>query len=98
DELIEKEEIIIKSVTAEPTDLIIEEEVKTIVPETKQPTIVGKIDLDALNKPKRGAKKKEEEVKTQEDTPKTKIKKAKKEEVTEEPSKKVEETTVAQIK
>lgn len=96
DELVEKEEIIIKTVKVEPVD--VKEEVKAAVPETKQPTVVGKIDLDALTKPKRGAKKKEEEVKTEEEAPKTKTKKAKKEETVEEAPKPVEEKIVAEIK
>jgi translation initiation factor IF-2 len=96
DELVEKEEIIIKSVKVEPVD--VKEEVKAAVPETKQPTVVGKIDLDALSKPKRGAKKKEEEVKAEEEAPKTKTKKAKKEETVEEAPKPVEEKIVAEVK
>lgn len=65
DEIIEKDEIIIKTVTVEPEDFI-KEEIKLNIPEPKQPTIVGKIDLDSLNKPKKGAKKKEEESKIEE--------------------------------
>ncbi len=95
DELPEKEEIIIKSLTAEPTDFI--EEIKTTAPETKQITVVGKIDLEAINKPKRGIKKKEEKIKTDEDTSKTKTKKVKKEEVPQEPVKKTEEKIIAQV-
>lgn len=65
DDVIEKDEIIIKTVTVEPEDFI-KEEIKLNIPEPKQPTIVGKIDLDSLNKPKKGAKKKEEESKVEE--------------------------------
>lgn len=95
DELVEKEEIIIKTVKVEPVDII--EEVKAAIPETKQPTVVGKIDLDAITKPKRGAKKKEEEKKAaEEEAPKTK--KTKKEEVVEEAPRPVEEKIVAEVK
>ena len=96
DDVVEKEEIIIKSVKVEPE--VLKEEVKAAVPETKQPTVVGKIDLDALTKPKRGAKKKEEEVKSEEEAPKTKGKKAKKEEIVEEAPKPVEEKIVIETK
>lgn len=96
DDVVEKEEIIIKSVKVEPE--VVKEEVKAAVPETKQPTVVGKIDLDALTKPKRGAKKKEEEVKSEEEAPKTKGKKAKKEEIVEEAPKPVEEKIVIETK
>lgn len=95
DELVDKEEIIIKTVKVEPVDII--EEVKAAIPETKQPTVVGKIDLDAITKPKRGAKKKEEEKKAaEEEAPKTK--KTKKEEVVQEAPRPVEEKIVAEVK
>lgn len=96
DDLVEKEEIIIKSIKVEPE--VVKKEIKGAVPETKQPTVVGKIDLDALTKTKRGAKKKEEEVKSEEEAPKTKGKKAKKEEIVEEASKPVEEKIVIETK
>lgn len=96
EEIVEKEEIIIKSVKVEPAE--IKEEVKAAAPETKQPTVVGKIDLDALTKPKRGAKKKEEAKTTEEELPKTKGKKSKKEEPVEEAPKPVEEKIVAETK
>lgn len=96
EESIEKDEIIIKTTTIEPTEF--KEEVKATVPETKQPTVIGKIDLDALTKPKRGSKKKEEEVKAEEEATKTKSKKAKKEAVAEETQKPIKEIIVSEIK
>ncbi|MFN4233783.1 MAG: translation initiation factor IF-2 [Bacteroidia bacterium] len=65
DDIIEKDEIIIKTVTVEPEDFN-KEEIKINIPEPKQPTVVGKIDLGLLNKSKKGAKKKEEEPKVEE--------------------------------
>jgi translation initiation factor IF-2 len=93
EEVIEKEEVIIKTVQVDSDDK--KEEVKTAAPETKQPTVVGKIDLDAISKPKRGAKKKEE---VTEEAPKTKGKKSKKEDTVEEAPKPVEEKNVAETK
>lgn len=98
DDIIEKDEIIIKTVTVEPTNII--EEVKTIIPEPKQPTVVGKIDLEAITKPKRGSKKKEEEpIKKEETNPATptdKIEKTNKPETIEEKTKIVEEPSKTQ--
>lgn len=97
EDIIGKEEIIIKTVTVEPE--IVKEEIKAAVPETKQPTIVGKIDLEALSKPKRSAKKKEEEIKSEEkEETKSKSKKSKKEEVVEEATKPIEEKTIVEVK
>lgn len=82
EDLIGKEEIIIKTVTVEP-EIVKKEEIKTVIPEAKQPVIVGKIDLEAISKPKR-AKKNEEEIesKVKEDTKSQKTIEEKIEEIT----------------